>query len=69
MRWVDLYSPEFESCEDYKMVRKFTLRAIELGAMTPDKEGNLYIDGTQTPITDTIKGETVGVRYCQKACN
>lgn len=69
MRWVDLNSEEFKSNQDHAMVLRFTLRAIELGAMVANKDGNLYIHGTQTPITDTIKGEKVGVRFCKKAMN
>lgn len=69
MRWVDMNSDEFSVNEDYKKIRELTRRAIEVGAMVPNKDGNLYINGTNTPITDEINGEVVGVRFCQKACN
>lgn len=69
MRWVDLNSAEFESVIGYKATRRFTLRCIEIGAMVPDNNGNLYIREKNIPIKDIINGEEVGVRYCKGAAN
>lgn len=67
-RWLDLDSPEFKSIEDYTMSRRSTLRAIEVGAIIPDKNGNLYTENG-IPVWDYVNGECVGVRISAKALN
>jgi hypothetical protein len=66
-RWVNLNSPEFQAKPDYKATLRFTLRAVELGAITADKDGRLCYPGGF--VNDTINGEVVGVRMPEKAAN
>lgn len=66
-RWLNLDDPIFQARDDYKHTRRFTLRAIELGAITADSEGRLCYPGGY--INDTVDGETVGIRMPEKAAN
>ncbi len=66
-RWLNLDCPEFQAKDDYKRTHRFTLRAVELGAITADSEGRLCYPGGF--ITDTVGDETVGVRMPSKASN
>lgn len=66
-RWVDMDSAEFKKIEHHAWIRRFTLRAIELGAVTIDKAG--YIWSNDTPVHAELDGELVGLRYSVSAVN
>lgn len=65
-RWIDIRSEEFTRIKDYNDVRKLTLRGIELGAIKPDKNGNLY-SAYGDPIHGELRKKLVGFRDCRKA--
>lgn len=66
-RWVNLDSPELQAKPDYKSTKRFTLRAVEIGAITTDSQGRLCYPGGW--VNDTINGEVVGLRMPEKAAN
>ncbi len=66
-RWIDMDSKEFQTIESHGWIRRFTLRAIELGAVTVDKAG--YIWAKEHPVHAELDGKYVGLRYSAKAVN
>lgn len=66
-RWIDLYSKEFEQIKDANQIRKFTIRAVELGAITTKPDGKLFC--STGPIHAELNGKLVGLRYSAKASN
>lgn len=67
-RWVDIDSNEFKQIENYSVIRRFTIRSVELKAAIPDKNGNLYTDDGK-PIHAELGKELVGIRLATKASN
>jgi len=65
--WIDLDSADFKLIEGHNWIRRFTLRSIELGAITIDKDGHLWVDSY--PIHAELDGKLVGLRYSVKAVN
>lgn len=66
-RWIDLDSDEFKKIEHHAWIKRFTLRAIEVGAVTVDKAGYIWHD--KTPVHAELGDEKVGLRYAAKAVN
>ena len=66
-RWIDMDSAEFQTIENHGWIRRFTLRSIELGAVTVDKAG--YIWHNEHPVHAELDGKFVGLRYSAKAVN
>ncbi len=66
-RWVDLDSAEFTQIENHGWIRRFTLRAVELGCITVDRAG--YMWGEGNPVHAELNGQIVGLRYAAKAVN
>lgn len=66
-RWIDIDGEEFKQIENAAFIYRFTLRAIELKAIAPDKNGNLYFGDIPSHVE--LNGKFVGLRYSKQASN